>query len=517
MSDVRHAVSGKWGWLLAVTVIFIVSYFPLFMHLDKLPLRMWDEPRQAIGAYEMLHNGNWLVNHYQGAPDMWSTKPPLLLWVQALFMALLGTGELAARLPSAIAGLGTCLLLLRFTHRAMGSPWPGVVAAITLITAQGYVNRHVTRSGDYDSLLVLFMFWAAYQAFEYARSGERRHMLLLFLALTLGMLTKSVQALMMTPAIGLWWLFTGRLKGALSDRWLWAGLLGFLLVVGGFYGAREAVNPGYLQAVWDNEWGGRYGATLEGHLHDGHYYFQILSTHQFQHGYMLAIAGALVGLGSRDPQLKRLTGFAVLFAVQYLVVISNAGTKTEWYIAPAYPFLCLLAMVVFWLFVRWCAASAWLNDQMHTYVMPVVLAVVLFFKPYTDVIAQTYFPKEWPWDVDYYALPHYMQECAKGKRETAANVLCWDDYNGHIMLYVYMLNDRGHAIESISKHDLQRGMRPVAAEWHVKQFIEEHYVTLTLEESGPVKVYAIAGTKPGAGHQVALEAGHNKPPSTGTR
>lgn len=517
MSDTRYNPTSKGTWALALLVLFAAAYFPLFMHLDKLPLRMWDEPRQAIGAYEMLRNGNWLVNHYQGEPDMWSTKPPLLLWVQAIFMSVLGTGELAARLPSALAGLATCLLLLRFTQRALGSPWPGLAAALTLISSQGYVNRHVTRSGDYDSLLTFFMFWAAYQAFEYARTAERRHMLVLFVALTLGMLTKSVQALMMVPSIGLWWLFTERMKTALSDRWFWIGVAGFVVVVAAFYGAREAINPGYLQAVWDNEWGGRYGGTLEGHLHDGLYYLEILSTHQFQHWYMLAIAGAVIGLGSRDPQLKRLSGFALLFAVQYLLVISNAGTKTEWYVAPAFPFLGLLVMVVFLLFARWCAANAWLKEQMHLHVLPVLLLVVFAFKPYSEVLAQTYFPKEWPWDVDYYALPHYMQECAKGKRETAANVLCWDDYNGHIMLYVYMMNDRGHAIESISKHDLQRGMRPVAAEWHVKQFIEEHYVTITLEEHGPVKVYAIAGVKPGPGHQAALLEGRTKPPSTRTR
>lgn len=517
MNDPQHNPTSRGTWWLAVVALIAVSYFPLFMHLDVLPLRMWDEARQAVGAYEMLENGKWLVNHYQGEPDMWSTKPPLLLWLQALGYAVIGPGELALRLPSAFAAFITCLLMMRFTRRELGSPWPGFVGALSILTAHGYVNRHVTRSGDYDSLLTLLMFWAALQAFEYARNGERRHVLLMFLGLTLGVLTKSVQALMMVPAIALWWLFVKRFRKALSDRWFWYGLAGFIIVVGGFYGAREALNPGYLQAVWENELGGRYGGTLEGHLHDGIYYAKNLRFHQYNHWYLWAIAGAIIGLGSKDDRLRKLTGFATLFALQYLFVISNAGTKTEWYDAPLYPFLGLACAVPFVALFNWCRDNAWLNEHIHTHVVPWALVVALFFRPYADIVSGTYFPKEWDWDVDYYALPHYMQECAKGQRETAANVLCWDDYNGHIMLYVYMMNDRGHAIESISKHDLKKGMRPVAAEWHVKQFIEEHYVTVTLEENGPVKVYAIAGPRSGAEHQAALEAGRSKPPSTRTR
>lgn len=498
MANPEQRMTGKGTWWVALLVLFIVGYFPLFMHLDVLPLRMWDEPRQAVGAYEMLRNGNWIVNHYQGAPDMWSTKPPLLLWLQAIGFQLLGTGELALRLPSAIAGLGTCVLLMRFTRRELDSPWPGFVAALTILTAHGYVNRHVTRSGDYDSLLTLFMFWAALQAFDYARNGERKHVLLMFLALALGVLTKSVQALMMVPAIGLWWLFTKRLKHALADRWFWTGLGGFILIVAGFYLTREAMNPGYLQAVSKNELGGRFGGTLDGHLHDGLFYLNNLRSHQYQHWYLWAISGAIIGLGSRDAALKRVAAFATFFVLQYLLVISIACTKAEWYVAPAYPFLGLLAMVVFLVISRWCAGSTWLLEHVHRHVIPSALVVAMSFRPYLDIVNETYFPKEWPWDIELYALPHYMQESAKGKRETPANVFCWDEYNGHIMFYAYMLREKGHTMESISKHDLRRGMRPVAAEWHVKQFIEQNYVTITLEEHGPVKVYAIAGAKPKA-------------------
>jgi 4-amino-4-deoxy-L-arabinose transferase-like glycosyltransferase len=35
--------------------------FLLFGHIEKLPLRQYDEARQAINAMEMVQSGNWLV------------------------------------------------------------------------------------------------------------------------------------------------------------------------------------------------------------------------------------------------------------------------------------------------------------------------------------------------------------------------------------------------------------------------------------------------------------------------
>lgn len=41
--------------------ILLLSYFPLFLHLDTVPLMIWDESRLAVSAFEMLHNKNLVV------------------------------------------------------------------------------------------------------------------------------------------------------------------------------------------------------------------------------------------------------------------------------------------------------------------------------------------------------------------------------------------------------------------------------------------------------------------------
>ena len=98
-------------------LLLVIAGIPLFMHLDALPFRLWDESRLASNAYEMNKNGNLIVTYYDGQPEMWSTKPPLVIWMQVLFIKILGFNELAVRLPSAIAGLLTCMVLLYFSKK----------------------------------------------------------------------------------------------------------------------------------------------------------------------------------------------------------------------------------------------------------------------------------------------------------------------------------------------------------------------------------------------------------------
>ena len=78
-----------------IVLFCIAIYFPLFLHLDVLPLRLFDESRLAMNAAAMIMNNNWLVTYYQDNPDMWSTKPPLLIWIQALLFKLIGPTELS--------------------------------------------------------------------------------------------------------------------------------------------------------------------------------------------------------------------------------------------------------------------------------------------------------------------------------------------------------------------------------------------------------------------------------------
>lgn len=73
------------------------------------------EAHRAIPAWEMLDSGRWLVPTLFGQDYV--RKPPGLQWLIAATSAILGPGELAARLPSAIAWTAAATLAWLFARR----------------------------------------------------------------------------------------------------------------------------------------------------------------------------------------------------------------------------------------------------------------------------------------------------------------------------------------------------------------------------------------------------------------
>jgi 4-amino-4-deoxy-L-arabinose transferase-like glycosyltransferase len=156
--------------------LVLLVLFPIFGNLNVQPIRIWDESRLAINAYQMCQDNDWIVTHYwDNHPDMWNTKPPLLIWCQVFFMKLLGIGELAMRLPSAIAAFLTCLVLLILSIRYLKDFMFGFIAVLVLITTYGYINAHAVRTGDYDSLLTFFTTISAIAFFAYTENRRSRY------------------------------------------------------------------------------------------------------------------------------------------------------------------------------------------------------------------------------------------------------------------------------------------------------------------------------------------------------
>src|SRR5262245_63902775 len=89
--------------LVAVLVLLLVFYLQFFHQLGRLGLVGPDEPRYAQVAREMAASGDFVTPRLYGDP--WFEKPILYYWMAACAFKALGISELAARLPSAVAGL----------------------------------------------------------------------------------------------------------------------------------------------------------------------------------------------------------------------------------------------------------------------------------------------------------------------------------------------------------------------------------------------------------------------------
>lgn len=102
------------NWL-GLLILCLVISLPIFAHLEaSFPILLWDEGRLANNAIEMYEMGDPIVVTYDHQPEMWNTKPPFLIWLQAMSLYLFGISDLSFRLPVSFAGIFTCLLLYFF-------------------------------------------------------------------------------------------------------------------------------------------------------------------------------------------------------------------------------------------------------------------------------------------------------------------------------------------------------------------------------------------------------------------
>lgn len=449
------------------------------MHLDHLSLRLWDEGRRAVNAFEMLQNGNWLVTHYAGEPEMWGTKPPFLIWCQAFFMKLLGYNELAVRLPAALAGLGTIFMIVFFSYKVLKKPMIGFFAALVLLTTRGYISEHVTRSGDFDALLTFFLTGSLLGFFIFLKGKHRNNnyenadsgsplklgvrgskwLFITAFLISLAALTKSIAAFFFLPGLLIYIIFKKQLKSILTSKHTWMAVGGVLVIVGGFYLLRELFNPGYLQAVWENELGGRYMNSKEGHQHDWYFYFKLLYKERFVPWLFLLPLGIFAGLykssNTEDETIiSGFTAFLLINLVCFFLVLMGGQTKVVWYMAPAYPGLALLVGIGLERLFQGANNYLKVNNLNFKYLFLSVFIIAFFFKPYQNTLERIYFEKHPPWDLKFLKFKDFMEQNAEIKNYKIVH----RQFSSHVQFYrsVYNLKDYHITAQELQDFDLNK-------------------------------------------------------------
>jgi 4-amino-4-deoxy-L-arabinose transferase-like glycosyltransferase len=236
----------------------------------------------------------------------------------------------------------TLAIVFAFVQRITRVIWPAVLAVLLLATSVGFYGEHGARTGDYDALLCLFT--TGYTCLLFLVIHRRRPGWPLLLACAASIagatMTKSVAGLL--PGIGVAFhvLATRRLGRVLGNPRYLAVMILALLPIALFYVAREVAEPGYLGAVWYNDFAGRAGRALDGHGGPPWYYLLAL----FHDG--LFSAGALgllapAGLLYARGRSKHALFYALCCVAGELLAISASATKLPQYALPAIPWICI--------------------------------------------------------------------------------------------------------------------------------------------------------------------------------
>jgi len=150
-----HIKWSKEDWLFLVLLVFSGCTI-MFTGLSIRSL--WgSEGRWAVIAREMIESGNYFMPTINGM--LYFDKPLLSYWAIVPFSLKGGVTELTTRLPSAIAGMCSCIITF-FIGRRLFDAKTGFISGMLLLTTVMFLfwSRHA--SADMLNLLfVWLMFW----------------------------------------------------------------------------------------------------------------------------------------------------------------------------------------------------------------------------------------------------------------------------------------------------------------------------------------------------------------------
>ena len=378
-----------------------------------------------------------------------------------------------------------------FSIKYLKSYWFGLIANLILVTSFGYIHTHAVRTGDFDSLLTFFTTFYCFFWFLFLERTNIKYLHLFFIGLTLAILTKSIQALLFIPALTIYLLFYKKTLEVLKNKWFYIDMLICIVLVLAFYLLREYYNPGFLKAVWENEIGGRYFITSEGHEHPFIFYLDQLINLHYTKWYWLFPLGLIIGIFEKNNSLKRITIFSSLLAISYLLLISISKTKTEWYDVPLFPFLAMVGgIAIFWLF-SFLQNSIYLNKHLRINFIPFIFLLIVFFYPYKKIIDKVYFPKETDKEQEEYRISYFLKEAVKSERSIKQEFICYNEHTAHLAFYTIQLNKMGQQVGFKDWRKLTSGETVIASQYDVQQYIEKNYSCDVIDKYFNVKTYKI--------------------------
>lgn len=145
----------------------------------------------------------WFFGAFDPASFITIDKPPASIWVTGLSVRLFGLSPWSVLLPQALAGMATVLVLHHTVRRWFGAPAALMAAGAMALTPVAVV---MFRHNNPDALLTLLLVAALASGFQAVVSGRARWLLGSFALAGLGFLTKTTQALLVVPALGLAYL-----------------------------------------------------------------------------------------------------------------------------------------------------------------------------------------------------------------------------------------------------------------------------------------------------------------------
>lgn len=371
-SDIRK----DWKTTLFLTGAVFVSFFKL----GGLLLFDVDEAVFSEATREMVETGNYITPTYNYEPRY--DKPILFYWLQAIAYKLFGISESAARLPSAITGVGLAAITFFFIKRLYGQRVALLAGLCLILNLQFFVYTH---SAVTDMTLTLFITASLYSFYlgfhQYHTSHIAHHnkwYMLCWVFAALAALTKGIIGILFPAAIVFVYLLTaGRLsdiKTLLAPKYI----LVFLAVAAPWYIAQFYINGWeFFNAFIIKHHFKRYTDVISSHSGPIYFYVPVILAGFFP--WVAFLPNAFYrGIKEKGLYLFALIWFSVVF-----VFFSISGTKLPNYIMPLFPAMAIMAGLTINNFIEGRLKKAWLYASVISLVtIAIAIAMTSFVLPY---------------------------------------------------------------------------------------------------------------------------------------
>jgi len=306
-----------------------------FYNLGAVPLIDLDEGAFTEATREMLISGDWISTYLNGEPRY--DKPILIYWLQALSVSLFGLSEFALRLPSALAGVGSVLVMFMFMHRQTTEKMALLAAAMMALSFNFLL---IFKAATADALLIFLMTSTLLLMYSYFQFQSKAKLLGIYALMALGVLTKGPVAVFFPFVISLIYFWQmGRLNDWFKAVLCWQGWLVFLTIAAPWYVAQymkegQAFIDGFI--LKHNV--SRFSEPMESH--DGRFWYYL--------PVVLLAMMPFTGLIFKAIQSYKtvwqgnLTRFGLIWFAVIFVFFSFSGTKLPHYINYALPGLVIV-------------------------------------------------------------------------------------------------------------------------------------------------------------------------------
>ncbi len=326
--------------------LLILILIGLSGSLATMELRA-EEPRRAIVSMEMILGKEWIIPKIHG----WNyyNKPPFFNWLMAIFFKIFGSfSEPVVRMPSLLSFLLTSLLVFKLTAKYADKK-TGFIAAVLLLTSVDIFFYGSVDTGEIDLFLTLLIFIQGRAIFYYS---EKEKWLSLFVVsyffTAIGVLIKGLPPVIIQGLILIVWLAYNKQSRKLFSWQHLAGLLLFAAIITAYFFAyaqkenvyafitqlmKETTQQSALETVWSSV------------------VLNILKSPLQLFYISLPASGLLLYLFKKNIRMalknNKLFQFSVIYGLINVVPYFIAGDTANRYLYPAFPFIAIMAALVY--------------------------------------------------------------------------------------------------------------------------------------------------------------------------